>query len=535
MIRSSFNFIPGIGDKTELKLWSEGVFSWEDLHSNISKVRIDIAKKIKIEDYLQKATDAIKRYDADFFAVNLSKKDYWKLYKEFSGKTLFLDIETTGLSRYYDKITLIGTFDGFENKYFIKDINFNELPDYLKNYQVIVTFNGTLFDIPFIRKEFHQIWLPPIHIDLRYLLRSIGLPGPLKKVEPKLQLQRPPEVSSFSGRDAVVLWNRYLNGEDSALEKLLLYNTCDTVNLKAILHYCYNQKSKDIVKKMKSAIYQMELGAKPKELKEDYILETPILDIPHISIRQNNGSLDVYMNGKKVLNVNRKFIQRNEIKLDDLLEKINTRKYRAVSVGIDLTGSEKRASGVCVLDGYHAYLELLKTDEEIIDKIQKVGPAIVSIDSPLGLPRGRCCPNDACECRIYGIMRECERILKKRGINVYPCLIPSMQGLTMRGINLARILRDKGYDVIESYPGAAQDVLGLPRKRVDLKALEIDLMNMGIQPVSAREIITHDEIDALTSALVGYFYQAGQYEDLGNSDEGFLIIPSINNTSNQHH
>ena len=53
-------------------------------------------------------------------------------------------------------------------------------------------------------------------------------------------------------------------------------------------------------------------------------------------------------------------------------------------------------------------------------------------------------------------MRESERELKRRGVNVYPCLIRSMQRLTARGIRLAGTLRERGLPVIESYPGAAQ-------------------------------------------------------------------------------
>ncbi len=106
---------------------------------------------------------------------------------------------------------------------------------------------------------------------------------------------------------------------------------------------------------------------------------------------------------------------------------------------------------------------------------------------------------------------------------------PEYATINLKGMRLANILREQGFKVIESYPGAAQDILGLPRKRVDLRALEIDLMNMGINPKSTRQIISHDEIDALTSALVAYFYLEGQYEAIGNNEEDYLIVPSINN------
>jgi len=102
-----------------------------------------------------------------------------------------------------------------------------------------------------------------------------------------------------------------------------------------------------------------------------------------------------------------------------------------------------------------------------------------------------------------------------------------MQKLTLRGMRLAKVFEGQGFEVIESYPGAAQDILGIPRKRVDLKELETDLRNMGIEITSERETITHDELDALTSALVGYFYLAGDYEAIGNIDERYLIIPKF--------
>ncbi len=170
---------------------------------------------------------------------------------------------------------------------------------------------------------------------------------------------------------------------------------------------------------------------------------------------------------------------------------------------------------------------MVKTDDELISKTVSANPTVISIDSPLSLPKGRDCEDDACECRRYGITRECERILKKRGINVYPCLIKSMQKLTMRGIKLTKLFEEKGYEVIESYPGAAQDILGMPRKRVDLKQLEIDLTNLGIKLFSKSDIIVHDELDALTSALVGFLYLADSYEAIGNIDEGYLIIPAF--------
>lgn len=243
----------------------------------------------------------------------------------------------------------------------------------------------------------------------------------------------------------------------------------------------------------------------------------------------HKGGVSIYKNATSDSGNNSSPNENSGITIDTLLARITSRRNQPLCIGIDLTGSEKRPSGICVLQGKDAYLSMVSSDEEIIRIVESNAGGLISIDSSLGLPAGRCCVHDACECRKYGIMRESERILRKRGIRVYPTLIRSMQNLTLRGIGLARTFREAGYTVIESYPGAAQDILQFPRKKINVRQLEMDLMAMGIIPHSDREPVTHDQLDALTSALVGYFYLAGMYEAIGNEAEGHLILPDLSN------
>lgn len=178
-------------------------------------------------------------------------------------------------------------------------------------------------------------------------------------------------------------------------------------------------------------------------------------------------------------------------------------------IGIDLTGSEKRASGVATLyDGGRVETTRLKTDEELISYVLDIKPDLVSIDSPLSLPED--------PTKIY---RECELTLKRRGIGVYWCLLPSMEKLTRRGIELAGLLRKEGQQVIESYPGAAQDILGIPRKSKGIQVLADALAEYGVK---GDLNVSHDELDAITAAIVGQLYLKGKYEALG-----CLIIPKV--------
>lgn len=201
---------------------------------------------------------------------------------------------------------------------------------------------------------------------------------------------------------------------------------------------------------------------------------------------------------------------------------------RLVSVGIDLTGSEKKPSGWCFLKGKTATTYRLRTDEELVAHTVAARPAVISIDAPLSLPLGRLSVFDEDPGRQeFGITRHCERQLLQRGIRSYPPLIKSMQHLTQRGMALAQLFRAQGYPVIEGYPGGAQDILGVPRKSKSLPLLIAGLAALGLEGAFTSGQLSHDELDAITAALVGHFYLDGQFEALGDARESYLIIPKL--------
>src|SRR5262249_36265036 len=140
---------------------------------------------------------------------------------------------------------------------------------------------------------------------------------------------------------------------------------------------------------------------------------------------------------------------RPSVMLPELIARLPERAEGRVVVGIDLRASELRPTGWAMVKGDFAETKVLKTDAELLDETLACKPVVVSIDAPLTLPKGRCCTADACGCRHRGIVRECERILWKRGVRVYPCLLPSMRKLTERGMRLAHALRQHDVEVIE--------------------------------------------------------------------------------------
>jgi uncharacterized protein YprB with RNaseH-like and TPR domain len=73
--------------------------------------------------------------------------------------------------------------------------------------------------------------LDQAHIDLRFVLASLGHRGGLKAIERRLGLSRDASIEGVDGFEAVMLWHRARRGDRAALEKLLLYNLTDVVNL----------------------------------------------------------------------------------------------------------------------------------------------------------------------------------------------------------------------------------------------------------------------------------------------------------------
>jgi hypothetical protein len=196
------------------------------------------------------------------------------------------------------------------------------------------------------------------------------------------------------------------------------------------------------------------------------------------------------------------------------------RKSPPLVAGIDLAGSPKRNTGVCLLKGRRIiFWKTLFSNEEILEFIDRTKPHLIAIDAPLNLPPGRKTLDD----RNGEHFRPCDRELLKRGIRFFPITLGPMRMLTERGIALKKKFTRKGYDVIEMYPGAAQDVWKTGRKQVGLHKLRRGLEKLGVKGLDKK--MNGDELDAITGALVGFWYMKGKAEVLGNFKEGAIVIP----------
>ncbi len=238
MLTHTFCHVPGIGVKTEARLWSAGILTWEALLAEAG--RSGALVRQAWADCLQDSLTHHARNNAPYFCERLPADCHWRLFGDFRGTCAYLDIETTGLG-WSDVVTTIALYDGRRVRHYVNGVNLDEFIRDVHEYQILVSYNGKSFDVPFLERYFN-VRLPHAQIDLRHVLRSLGFKGGLKACERQLGIARPglEEVDGFIG---VLLWHYYQSSRDPrALETLLAYNIADAVNLERLLVEAFNRK-----------------------------------------------------------------------------------------------------------------------------------------------------------------------------------------------------------------------------------------------------------------------------------------------------
>jgi len=243
MIQNSFCFLEGIERKTEKNLWKQGIKDWESFLKKEKIHGINPIRKAYYDRKLIEARKALYDLNSSYFTFKLQMAEHWRLYEFFKEEAVFLDIETSGIEN-DGYITIIGLFDGINTKTMVKDVNldFKVLKAELQKYKIIITFNGNVFDIPYLEKYAPGLFPEIPRIDLRHLCKRVGLKGGLKQLEKEVNIKRQNEiVDKLYGGDAIKLWRRYkATGDQYFLNLLVEYNEEDVINLKLIMEKIYN-------------------------------------------------------------------------------------------------------------------------------------------------------------------------------------------------------------------------------------------------------------------------------------------------------
>ena len=243
MLQNTFIHIQSIGAVTEKRLWESGLRDWDEFSDDLL-IPLSGKRKYLLQKGIDESRQHLYQNNPVYFSQCLLANQSWRFFPEFRKSTVYLDIETTGLDRYFNHITTIALYDGHEIKTYAHGQNLDDFIDEIYRYKVIVTYNGKSFDIPFI-ESFFKIRLNHAQIDLRYVLYSLGFRGGLKGCERQLGMDRG-DLSDIDGFFAVLLWQEYQRtGDQKALDTLLAYNIQDTVSLENLIIAAYNMKLKE--------------------------------------------------------------------------------------------------------------------------------------------------------------------------------------------------------------------------------------------------------------------------------------------------
>jgi len=253
VLRATFLHLPGIGPATEAELWHSGLRDWRDLLAQTEALGLTSSSRVRLANELGRSERALEERDAGWFARRLPTREHWRLYPTFAPETAYLDIETTGLSPYGGIVTVVTVHGGGTTRSFVAGDDLEELPAYLGRFKVLVTFNGSRFDVPFLLAAFPQLLVPPAHIDLRFLLYRLGYAGGLKRIEQRLGVGERVGVEGIDGLEAVRLWQQYRRGNAAALDRLIRYNRADTVNLEPLLHLAATELERRVLPPAASA------------------------------------------------------------------------------------------------------------------------------------------------------------------------------------------------------------------------------------------------------------------------------------------
>ncbi len=185
---------------------------------------------------LEEAQAQWHKRNSRYFAKHLKARDHWRLYPHYRANTAFLDIETNGLPSPHGEVTVVGIYGRGQMTTLIQGETLSEsrLQVELASYDLLVTFFGSGFDLPFLRNTYPQLLLDHPHLDLCFAARRLGLTGGLKAIEQELGCYRATSLEGLTGWDAVRLWEEWQDGNHGSRELLMAYNEADCKNMELL-------------------------------------------------------------------------------------------------------------------------------------------------------------------------------------------------------------------------------------------------------------------------------------------------------------
>lgn len=264
MLTATFACAKGLNEELERRLWQGGILNWQMARAYPDEVEalIGQARARRLAEWIGEAERALARRDRAWFKTAFAEAP-WRLWRDYCppARIALLDIETNGLTPGFDQITVIGLVDGERSRAFVAGtpqdghLPLSQFPAAVHEYDLIVTFNGTGFDIPFLERQFRDFGLrfDAPHFDLMPLAHRLGFSGGLKDIEAQLGIVRERDIAGLRGGEAIALWAAWRQGDAGAYQRLVRYCLADCAHLRQVAEALYSR--------CRSALYEAHARA----------------------------------------------------------------------------------------------------------------------------------------------------------------------------------------------------------------------------------------------------------------------------------
>jgi hypothetical protein len=233
LLEQALLHLPHIGSVRAAKLRGAGCDSWQAILA--APAPAGLAKVWPgVQAEAARCLAALQADDLRMLVGRLPTADHWRVLAHGFENATYFDIETSGLDA-RSVVTLICCLHRGRVYRFLRGENLDDFLTLLDEVSLLVSFNGTGFDVPRVEDLFHVQELPCAHVDLRWMCHHHGWRGGLKLIEGQLGLRRPADLHGLGGEQAVWLWQVWERERVLwARRTLERYCAADTVVLKLL-------------------------------------------------------------------------------------------------------------------------------------------------------------------------------------------------------------------------------------------------------------------------------------------------------------